>query len=200
MPDSPDASPPLGPSRGLAEGTRLFTLRGEVAVESLRPGDMLVSLSGRGAPMKRLAALHRTTGPAIRLAAGALGPGIPARDLVLGADQLLRLDGLLIPARLLPETPGIGAEPALPLLVPELAEPDLVVAAGTPVAALPVAEPPAPDPLALAALRARLAPAPPAADPRDALLDTVLDGEEALSTRAALEAGAAPLIGPATDG
>lgn len=178
MPDSP--SHPV-PSRGLAEGTRLFTLRGEVAVEALRPGDMLVTLGGRGAPTKRLAGVRRGTGPAIRLGAGALGPGIPARDLLLGADQVLRVEGLLLPARLLADGVAIRVEPDRALLLPELASPDLVVAEGTPVATLadPAEDAPPHDPAALAALRARLAVrAAPASDPRDALLDALLARDE----------------------
>ncbi|MGG5817492.1 Hint domain-containing protein [Falsiroseomonas sp. HW251] len=197
MPDRPADT--AGP-RGLAEGTRVFTLRGEVAVASLRPGDMLVTLAGQGAPMKPLLALHRGEGPGLRIAPGALGPGIPARDLLLGAGQALRVDGLLLPAGLLAGLPGVEAAPACTLFQPELAAPDLLMAEGTPVAPLPGApEDAAPDPAAVAALRARLlARAAPraAADPRDALLDAVLDGPAA----APLDAGAAPLLGPGPHG
>lgn len=203
MPDSPDTDPPAEDiaQSGLAEGTRVFTLRGEVPVEDLRPGDMLVTLSGKGPPLHRLAGLRRGHGKAVRLSPGALGPRIPARELVVGAGQALRVEGLLVPAGLLPEGPGIAAAPARPLLIPELAQPGLVMAEGTPVAALPAA-PASPDPAALAALRARLAAraARPAPDGRDALLDLILDGEEALSAGDLLQAGAAPLTRPAGDG
>jgi hypothetical protein len=181
------------PDRGFAAGTRLFTARGEVPVEQLGPGDLLVTLSGRGAPLKPVATRAAAPGAAIRLAPGALGAGIPAREMVVGAAQLLRVEGLLLPARLLVNGTTIAEQPALPLHRLALGQDDLLIAEGTPAAALPEpAEIPS-DPARLAAIRAALgARGGSAPDPRDALLDALIAGEEMLSGRSALQAGAAP--------
>jgi hypothetical protein len=95
-----------------AEGTRILTARGEVAVEALRAGDLVVTLSGRGAPLvpvkwigKRHVepALHANPAAAkpIRFAADSLGDGVPARDLRVSPEHHMWVDGKLVPARLL---------------------------------------------------------------------------------------------------
>jgi hypothetical protein len=185
------------PDRGFADGTRLFTARGEVPVEQLGPGDLLVTLSGRGAPLKPVAARVEAPGAAVRLAPGALGAGIPAREMVVGAAQILRVEGLLLPARQLVNGTTIAEQPAVALHRLVLATDDLLIAEGTPAAALPEpAEIPA-DPARLAAIRAALGVRGGAADPRDALLDGLIAGEEMLSASSALRAGAAPAaLGP----
>jgi hypothetical protein len=181
------------PDRGFAAGTRLFTARGEVPVERLGAGDLLVTLSGRGAPLKRLTARAEAPGAAVRLAPGALGAGIPAREMVLGAAQLLRVEGLLLPAGDLVNGTTIAALPALPLHRLRLAQDDLLIAEGTPAAALPEPSEIPADPARRAAIRAALgARGSAATDPRDALLDGLIAGEEMLSGSSALQAGAAP--------
>jgi hypothetical protein len=72
-------------------GTRIATDRGEVAVESLRPGDRAVALrAGRFATIAWLGhcrvACAAARGPdvwPVRIAADAFAPGQPARDLLL---------------------------------------------------------------------------------------------------------------------
>lgn len=88
-----------------AEGTLIAAPEGEIAVEALRIGDPLLTADGRVIPVKWIGRQTVSTrfGPAerlmpVRLRAGALGPGIPARDLVLTADHALLLDGLLVNA------------------------------------------------------------------------------------------------------
>jgi len=92
-----------------AAGTHIRTERGEVPVESLRHGDSVVLADGRVSPVKwvgrRAMDCRRHPDPRavwpVRVAAGALGSGLPVRDLMLSPDHALYLDGVLIPARLL---------------------------------------------------------------------------------------------------
>ncbi|MCZ8147245.1 MAG: Hint domain-containing protein, partial [Roseomonas sp.] len=104
-----------------AAGTRILTAMGEVAVEQLRPGDRVVTLGGRGLPVKPVLWVGRRhvvlAGRAdaadmapIRVKAGALGPNTPKRDLVVSPDHCLYLDGALVPARLLVNGRSVVAE------------------------------------------------------------------------------------------
>jgi hypothetical protein len=85
-------------------------LRGEVAVEDLRPGDRVqLAEGGRTAPVvwlgHRRIACSRHPEPAavwpIRIAAAAFGGGLPGRELWLSPDHAVFLDGVLIPIRCL---------------------------------------------------------------------------------------------------
>jgi hypothetical protein len=143
---------------GFAPGTMILTAGGERPVEALVAGTMIVTLSGRSAPLKPIRALRLGAGAAIRLRAGALGPMLPLRDLVIGAGQWLRCDSILLQAALLDQAGGIATEPAATLIAIELEAHDLVVAEGTPVATLPLPRPLGPpEPGLVAALRAALA-------------------------------------------
>ncbi|WP_368417295.1 Hint domain-containing protein, partial [Falsiroseomonas sp.] len=104
-----------------ASGTRILTATGEVAVEQLRPGDPVVTLAGRGLPVKPVLWVGRRhvvlAGRAdaaemapIRIKAGALGPNTPKRDLLVSPDHCLHLDGALVPARLLVNGRSVVAE------------------------------------------------------------------------------------------
>ena len=94
-----------------AEGTRVATLRGNVAVEALRVGDRVLSGFGGNAPVvwlgSRRVAPGRHPDPArlqpIRVRAGAFAPGMPSRDLRLSPDHAVfsRAEGALIPVRCL---------------------------------------------------------------------------------------------------
>ena len=95
-----------------AAGTRIMTSLGEVAVEDLRGGDLVVTLSGHGEPLKpvlwvgrrRVQLAGNPAAAALRpvlVRAGALGRGTPRRDLLVSPDHCLFLDGVLVPARLL---------------------------------------------------------------------------------------------------
>ena len=68
-------------------GTMLVTLRGEVPAESVRPGDLILTLSGEGAPLKPVTWVGQVevdleTHPEpmavrpVRIAAGAIEPGM----------------------------------------------------------------------------------------------------------------------------
>jgi autotransporter passenger strand-loop-strand repeat protein len=95
-----------------APGTRILTLTGEVPVESIAPGDILVTVREGGPATRRVIWTGRRTvdltrhpHPAavqpIRIAAGAIAPGIPQRDLRVSPNHALYLDGCLFEAQAL---------------------------------------------------------------------------------------------------
>ena len=89
-------------------GTRIATLRGEVAVEDLRIGDLVVIATGGALPIKWIGTRgfitglvnehHRAALLPVRIAAGALGEACPGRDLHVSPEHMLCLEGVLIPA------------------------------------------------------------------------------------------------------
>ncbi len=92
-----------------AHGTRILTLQGEVAVEDLAVGDLVVTLSGRFRAVRwigrrgyegRLVAGNPLVLP-VTIRAGALGVGLPRRDLTVSPMHALLLDGVLVPAAML---------------------------------------------------------------------------------------------------
>jgi uncharacterized repeat protein (TIGR03803 family) len=91
------------------EGTRLATPLGELAVEALRAGDLVITHSGGVRPIlwvgHRVIDCRRHSSPAdvwpIRIGAGAFGRGLPVRDLFVSPDHAVFAGGVLIPARLL---------------------------------------------------------------------------------------------------
>ena len=83
-------------------GTRLATPRGDVPVERLRPGACVRTVlrgtaSVRWVGRRRIAPTGPRTWP-VRIAAHAVAPGQPRRDLFLSPDHAVFLDGALIPA------------------------------------------------------------------------------------------------------
>jgi hypothetical protein len=96
-----------------AEGTSIVTPNGEDAVENLRAGDMVLAMRGGQAGFEPLrwvgfmdvavprdAAMAAKTAPVL-IKAGALAPGMPARDLRVSPDHAMEVDGHLVPAKLL---------------------------------------------------------------------------------------------------
>ncbi|MCA3390139.1 MAG: Hint domain-containing protein, partial [Roseomonas sp.] len=94
-----------------AAGTRIVTPNGEDAVENLRAGDMVLAMRNGQAgfePLRwvgfmdiavpRNAAMAAKTAP-ILIKAGAIAPGMPARDLRVSPDHAREIDGHLIPAK-----------------------------------------------------------------------------------------------------
>jgi hypothetical protein len=90
-----------------ASGTRIATPRGNVAVEHLRPGKLVLTGTGHAVPIKWLG--HRTVScqrhpdPAsvwpVRVSAGAFDDRAPIRDLWLSPDHAVYADGILIPIK-----------------------------------------------------------------------------------------------------
>jgi hypothetical protein len=90
-------------------GTRIATPYGEVAVEDLRPGDMVLTLNRGRAPIRWIG--RRVLDPLmidrprdawpIRIQQGALSDNVPHRDLLVSPDHCLFVQDVLIPAKLL---------------------------------------------------------------------------------------------------
>jgi hypothetical protein len=86
-------------------GTRIRTPRGEVAIETLRVGDILLTAQGRAAAVRWLGrrqvdcGRHPQPGKVwpYRIAPGAFGPGLPHRTLWLSPGHAVAIDGVLIP-------------------------------------------------------------------------------------------------------
>ena len=95
------------------QGTLIATSRGEVPVETIRPGDQLVTPHLGNTALqpvvwvghRHLRRLHRRANVAslapVRIMAGALADGVPQRDLCVSPDHAMFLDGRLVPAILL---------------------------------------------------------------------------------------------------
>lgn len=86
-------------------GTMIATPKGAVAVEALQIGDLVLTADGASVPVLWVGRQTVATrfAPADRLmpvciSAGALGDGLPLRDLRLTADHALLVDGLLVNA------------------------------------------------------------------------------------------------------
>ncbi len=123
------------------EGTLIATPEGEVPVEALAIGGLVTTLDGSARPVRwigRRTIATRFADPRrqlpVRIAAGALGGGLPRRDLLVSPDHALLLDGLLVQAGALAGQPGIATAQDLPERVTyyhiELADHALVLAEG----------------------------------------------------------------------
>jgi hypothetical protein len=90
-----------------AAGTRVRTERGEIAVERLRVGERVVTVSGSAQPIvwigRRTVRCARHPSPVdvrpVRISAGAFGPGQPCRNLLLSPDHAVYASSVLIPVR-----------------------------------------------------------------------------------------------------
>ena len=86
-------------------GTRIATPSGEVAVESLQPGDLVLTEGGGAAPVTwigRKTVARRFLDPLqvmpVRIKAQAFAPEVPSRDLLISPDHAVLLDGALCQA------------------------------------------------------------------------------------------------------
>ena len=124
-------------------GTRIATPAGETAIEDLAVGDLVVTADGRAAPVRWVGVQTVMTTFAVRLrsfpvriAAGALGHNLPARDLLVSPDHALFLDGVLVQAGALLNGTTIVRETAMPerftYFHVELDDHSLILAEGVP--------------------------------------------------------------------
>jgi len=86
-------------------GTAIATPEGETAVETLKIGDMVLTAQGDAVPVRWLGVRQvdlRFSDPVrnqpVRIMAGALGNGLPRRDLLVSPDHALYLGGVLVQA------------------------------------------------------------------------------------------------------
>jgi len=90
-------------------GTRIATPDGEIAVEDLQPGQLVLTLKGGPSVVRWVG--RRLLDPAslarpsdalpVRVKANAIAPNQPHRDLLVSPDHCLLFDDVLIPAKLL---------------------------------------------------------------------------------------------------
>ena len=102
-------------------GTGVATPAGEKLVDNLVIGDIVLTADGRPAPVKWVGVQTVVTlfvdplrSFPIRVVAGALGEGLPVRDLLVSPDHALMLDGLLVQAGALVNGSTIVREAAMP--------------------------------------------------------------------------------------
>jgi predicted Zn-dependent protease len=102
-------------------GTRIATPGGEVAVEALRPGDLVLTHDGEALPVRwigeRRANARAHPEPSvvlpIRVRRDAFGRGRPHRDLLVSPDHAIHVDGMLIAARLLTNGASVLPDPRI---------------------------------------------------------------------------------------
>ena len=88
-----------------AEGTHVATPQGEVAVETLAEGSLVLTASGATRPISWIGtrSIDCNTHPVptqvwpVRVRSGAFGDGLPRRDLLISPGHAVFVDGLLIP-------------------------------------------------------------------------------------------------------
>ncbi len=126
-----------------AAGTRILTPAGEVAAEQLRAGDIVTTAAGQSEPIvwvgRRSYAGRFLAGQPhllpIRISAGALGAGLPHRDLLVSPCHAMFLDGVLVPAASLVNGSSITQDRAaqrVDYIHIELARHDVILAEGAP--------------------------------------------------------------------
>ncbi|GAB0120062.1 Hint domain-containing protein [Acidisoma sp. 7E03] len=89
-------------------GTRITTPTGEVEIELLRSGDLVMTPDGRSVAVRWVGANSVSTAFSdrdqvmpVRIQKGAFSSNVPARDLFVSPDHSFYFDGGLVPARLL---------------------------------------------------------------------------------------------------
>jgi hypothetical protein len=98
-------------------GTMIATPDGEKAVECLKAGDLVLTMEGQALPVRWLGESRVARRFAdelrdypVRISAGALGAGLPVRDLRVSPDHALFLGGVLVQAGALVNGTTIGRE------------------------------------------------------------------------------------------
>ncbi len=127
-----------------AAGTGIRTLDGDRPVETLRIGDTILTAEGGPVAVKWIghstyrAVLAGAKAQPVRIRAGALGAGLPERDLTVTADHGMILDGLVINASALVNGSSIAFVPLAELSEPltvyhvETEAHDVILANGAP--------------------------------------------------------------------
>jgi len=138
---NPSGDPP--PTPCFLAGTMITTDAGEMPVEQLAIGDLLVTVSGVSKPIKWLGRrVYRQPYDAgqpdlipVLIEAGALGDGLPRRDLSVSPLHAIYLEGVLIPAGKLVNGGNIRFRPglaAIDYIHIELDAHDIILAEGAP--------------------------------------------------------------------
>ena len=124
-------------------GALVRTPAGDVAVETLKHGDLVLTHDGREIPVAWLGRQTVSTVFAdklrvlpIRIKAGALAENVPARDLLVSPDHAMFVDGVLIHAGALVNDTSITRESNVPSIFTyfhvEVADHSLILAEGAP--------------------------------------------------------------------
>lgn len=109
----------LDPKPCFLKGTMILTDKGEVAIEDLKAGDLVRTVTGAHKPIRWIGAttLNRdgretwaSMDAPIKIAKGALGDNAPHADLYVSPDHALYLDGVLVPAKYLVNGASITSE------------------------------------------------------------------------------------------
>ncbi|MCB8881880.1 Hint domain-containing protein [Acidisoma cellulosilytica] len=86
-------------------GTMIATPDGERAIETLKMGDLVLTAEGNAEPVRWMGISTNSAVDGdplnvlpIRILAGALGEGMPVRDLLVSSDHALLVDGVLVQA------------------------------------------------------------------------------------------------------
>jgi hypothetical protein len=102
-------------------GSHIATPAGEKAIENLRIGDVVTTTDGRERPVRWIGRNTVTTRfgdplrfAPIRIRAGAIGDGLPARNLLLSPDHAIFVNGILVHAGALVNGTSIIREVDLP--------------------------------------------------------------------------------------
>jgi hypothetical protein len=99
-------------------GTWIATPYGDIAVEMLRRGDLVLTADGRAVPLLFIGRQHLAAAFAdrhaawpVRIRVGALEEGVPARDLFVSPDHAMLVGGVLCAARALVNGDSIAQVP-----------------------------------------------------------------------------------------
>ncbi|KAA0016825.1 Hint domain-containing protein [Salinicola corii] len=122
LPENLDSATDSSLAECFLEGTAITTPQGSVRVEELRIGDAILTADGESVPVrwvgrqKVVCAFHPPERlMPIRVCAGALGDGLPLRDLLVTANHALMVDGLLLNASALVNDTSIEWVPLIEL-------------------------------------------------------------------------------------
>lgn len=85
------ADPIVKTLSGIASGTRIMTMDGEIPVEFLEPGDRIITRDSGVATLRAIEVTELTDAPMIRVTADSLGLGRPGEDVLLVPGQSILL-------------------------------------------------------------------------------------------------------------